>query len=780
MRNWSLILFLFALRLYTLGSNKNSYELKQGNVAINITVLSIVDSSLIPSAQLDIYYHSNSNERFLKDGTLNKDYVPACEFITTIFPDKYGAVNLTLKSNQNYKVTFKAANKIPQSFFIDTRNIPSNKRINYASIFYMKSCEQDTCYEDSTYYRIVGYSAEIERLKSRDVASYAGIEALKHKATIDFTDLAKTTQASLDETAEGGSNNLIVLPDKIGWVQGSDTFNIIDNRLQRQSKWRLFSSFKALISNRTDTSYFEGNYANDAKEGKWLVKTSKGKNRLSLLFKNGRFDEQVEVFDASEKLNIRANFDTLRNHFVGDITTYYQDGSKQLQLHVNDSAKKEGTQLAYYSSGSLAVVSTYKNNVRDGVTLLYTTNGNLGAKQTYKEGKLVEDKKFVEAAEMKEATQLLAQIDNDFSKTEAEVARAIRNLKMSEEEYISTISAQYNALKTAKNELENQQQLMLKTQQELDIEKLNGALNQEALIKTKIISIASIVAFLLSAMLLFVAAKRAKERKATNELLTHKNQQITEKSKELLDSITYAKRLQDAVLPSQQMVQGLFEESFLFFKPKDIVSGDFYWAEETADFKYMAIADSTGHGVPGAMVSMICHTALTRSLIEFKQVTPGEILNKTAELVTETFNKSAEVEVKDGMDISLVCWDKVNKQLTWAGANNGIYWVKNNEVQEIKGDKQSIGLNLKAPNFTTHILQHQPNGTTFYMTTDGIIDQFGGEKGKKFKSVNFKKELLAHHAKPIAQQASIFPKVFAEWKGDYDQVDDVSLFAFRV
>lgn len=253
---------------------------------------------------------------------------------------------------------------------------------------------------------------------------------------------------------------------------------------------------------------------------------------------------------------------------------------------------------------------------------------------------------------------------------------------------------------------------------------------------------------------------------------------IDEKNKEILDSITYAKRLQDAILPPIKMVTQHFPESFILYKPKDIVAGDFYWMETINDLILFAAADCTGHGVPGAMVSVVCSNALNRTVKEFRISDPGEILNKVRELVVETFEKS-ESEVKDGMDISLCGINKKTNELFWAGANNPLWLIKGDQLVEYKPNKQPIGkVDTPAP-FITHSVTLKKSDTVF-LFTDGYADQFGGPKGKKFKYAKFKECLLSIRNSDMTQQSVILNDVIENWKGNLEQVDDILILGIRI
>ncbi len=269
-----------------------------------------------------------------------------------------------------------------------------------------------------------------------------------------------------------------------------------------------------------------------------------------------------------------------------------------------------------------------------------------------------------------------------------------------------------------------------------------------------------------------------KQKQKVNLLIAKQKKHIEEKQQEILDSISYAKRLQEAILPPKEFVSKYASNNFILYKPKDIVAGDFYWAEYLNGKFYIAAADSTGHGVPGAMVSVVCSNALNRTVKEFKETETGKILDKTRDLVIETFEK-CESEVKDGMDISLLCIDSINKIITWSGANNPLWYIEGKELKEIKADKQPIGKTDNPKPFTTHKIEFKTN-TTFYLFTDGFADQFGGPKGKKFKYKQFSDLLMTNNNLELSVQLEQANKSFENWKGDLEQVDDVCVIAVKI
>lgn len=309
----------------------------------------------------------------------------------------------------------------------------------------------------------------------------------------------------------------------------------------------------------------------------------------------------------------------------------------------------------------------------------------------------------------------------------------------------------------------------------------------------------SLLVVLILLILAGIIFKSSQQRKKNNLLLQQKNTEITrqkeiveEQHKEITDSISYAKRIQEAILPSRYSLTENLKNGFVLFKPKDVVSGDFYWLENHQEAIYFAAADCTGHGVPGAMVSVICSNALSKSLLEENIANPGKILDRTRELVVERFAKS-DADVKDGMDISLVALQQITNTKTknnpnlpsyavqWAGANNPLWIVRKGatEVEEIKPDKQPIGKTDNPLPFTTHTLELEP-GDTLYIFTDGYQDQFGGERGKKFKAGKLRELLLRLQPESMEKQKELIHQAFNNWKGDLEQVDDVCIIGVRL
>jgi serine phosphatase RsbU (regulator of sigma subunit)/tetratricopeptide (TPR) repeat protein len=252
--------------------------------------------------------------------------------------------------------------------------------------------------------------------------------------------------------------------------------------------------------------------------------------------------------------------------------------------------------------------------------------------------------------------------------------------------------------------------------------------------------------------------------------------------KEISDSISYAKRIQDAILPTKETLNHHLKNGFVLFLPKDVVSGDFYWIEKVGSEVVFAVADCTGHGVPGAMVSIVCHNALNRAVREFKLIEPADILDKSREIIIETFAHNSE-NVKDGMDISLCSWNTQSNLIKWSGANNPLYIIPNTiavkDITIFSPDKQPVGKFELEKAFTQHEIQLK-KGDSFYLFSDGFMDQFGGENGKKYKYSRFRTFILSINHHSMKGQGELLEEEFNAWKKNLEQLDDVCLIGVKI
>lgn len=278
-----------------------------------------------------------------------------------------------------------------------------------------------------------------------------------------------------------------------------------------------------------------------------------------------------------------------------------------------------------------------------------------------------------------------------------------------------------------------------------------------------------------------IVKERTEEVVRQKEEIEKQRDEIAEKNQSITDSIEYASRIQKAVLPSNEFAKEILPEHFILFRPRDIVSGDFYWMTRKDNLLVMIAADCTGHGVPGAFMSMLGVSFLNEIVNRHEITTAGAILTQLRADVKKTLGQEGkEGEAKDGMDIALCIMDLDHMKLQYAGAYNPFYLFRNNELMEIKADRMPIGIYIKEKeSFTNNEIDLQKDDV-FYIFSDGFQDQFGGEDGQKYKTKNFKQLLLEIHNKPMAEQREILNTTIDQWRGKWEQVDDIIIMGVRV
>jgi len=277
--------------------------------------------------------------------------------------------------------------------------------------------------------------------------------------------------------------------------------------------------------------------------------------------------------------------------------------------------------------------------------------------------------------------------------------------------------------------------------------------------------------------------------KKVNDILEAQTNILNKKNKSLTDSLNYAKRLQSAVLPDASYLHKRLPEHFIYFNPKDIVSGDFYWYgevdsswdfDDASTIKILIASDCTGHGVPGAFMTLLGHNFLHLIVNIQEVIDPEQILYKLDQLVVETLRQRESGTMKDGMDIAIIALDEQKQQITFAGAGNPLFYVRNNELFEIKGSSFGIGgvLRNREKVFEPHKITYQ-KGDVFYIFSDGFYDQIGGGEGRKFYKKRFKELLIGLHKFPLDEQKSRLHNVFERWKSDKKQIDDVLIVGLK-
>ncbi len=270
------------------------------------------------------------------------------------------------------------------------------------------------------------------------------------------------------------------------------------------------------------------------------------------------------------------------------------------------------------------------------------------------------------------------------------------------------------------------------------------------------------------------------EKESALALIELQKRQLESKNNDITDSLIYAQRIQEALLPSESYFRKHFKDSFIFYKPKHIVSGDFYWIEEKGDKIFVVAADCTGHGVPGALMSMIGLNIIDKAINEDKIEIPSRILGVMNKELEDTFRSEKNIGtiIRDGMDIGLCVVDRKRKKVNYAGAFLPLYRIRDGSLDEIKPDKIIIGMNPEGLAYTDKEIDLLEDDI-FYIFSDGYVDQFGGSESKKFMYRRFRYLLLTIHKLPLEDQKAILDENIITWMGNREQVDDMMVIGFR-
>lgn len=486
-----------------------------------------------------------------------------------------------------------------------------------------------------------------------------------------------------------------------------------------------------------------------------------------------KFDMAIECFERSlkikEKLGNKKGCATTLNSIGG---TYYAMGNIDMALGYFEKANVIYLQLhdlkgAFPSCNNIGFMHLEKKNYTKALAYF--------------------DKAFALAKETHSTRNRITCLENL-----AAVHQELGNYKLATEYATEGSSLKDTLYDTEQATINAEMQTRFATekkQQENEI--LNLQLKSESFIKTIFIIAA---AFLF--VLVFFIFRGLKQKQKVNKALEEKNTIIEkqkqtvenqkhiveEQNKDITDSIRYAERIQNAIFPPEKLWNAVLPQSFVLFKPKDILSGDFYWIEQKGDLIFVAAADCTGHGVPGALISIVNYNLLNKAVLEKDLDQPHDILNYVnQQLILSLHQTYEESSVKDGMDISLCVINKRTLELQFAGANNPIYIIKDKNLLQFNGNKFPVGafIEEKVQLFTSQSIQLQKNDL-IYLFSDGYADQFGGPKGKKYKYQQLKDTFLEIQDLAMNEQQIHLAQNLKSWKGSLEQVDDVLVIGIRI
>ena len=491
-------------------------------------------------------------------------------------------------------------------------------------------------------------------------------------------------------------------------------------------------------------------------------------DRAVIYFSQGNYDKALETQLLAQKFAKEIGYNLIVGssyNIIGNIYQAQNNNSKALENYLSalklfeDIGNKNSLATSYFCIGNLYLKENKNNESRKYFEKAMKLAKEVGSKEIIKN---------------------IYEINSDLAAAQNNYKSAFENYKL----FIIYKDSTSN-IESAKKTLQSQMQFDFDKKQLADSlyakaeqEKIQEVAKVESK-KQKLITFFIALGLLLALTLASLIFRSLRIRNKQNKIITTQKSIVEEKQREITDSISYALRIQNALLPPQKLVKQYLKNSFILYKPKDIVAGDFYWMEIINDKILFAACDCTGHGVPGAMVSIVCHNALNRAVREFGLSEPAAILDKTTEIVIENFAKSEE-NIKDGMDISLCAYNTKTNQLEWSGANNSLWIIQNGNLLETKADKQPIGMNENSKPFTNHLFTLNA-GDTIYLFTDGFADQFGGETGeKKLTRKKFKEKLMSIQNLTLQEQGAALDKFIIDYKKDIDQIDDILVMGVQV
>ncbi|PCJ28142.1 MAG: hypothetical protein COA97_02375 [Flavobacteriales bacterium] len=502
-------------------------------------------------------------------------------------------------------------------------------------------------------------------------------------------------------------------------------------------------------------------YLNGEKNGGSKTYYENGEIKIMITYINDKPNGLYQAYYESGSLKETGIWKDKWN--FGSLTRYYENGNIQHRYSFGSKAKRVGYQIDYHPNGIISYFSMKRQKIQREFYIAYNSLGEDTLIKYYVGDSIIIYKNKGSRLKISDADKF-------------GVFNGVREF----------VNAQNALVYKKREEEENRISMEINTaRSEAKIKSQNIRLDNEKKIKYYLYF--GLILLLIIITIIYIAFRNKKKdnaiiAKQKNEVQKQKDI-IEQTHQEITDSIIYAKRIQNAILPPDKVVKEYLKESFIFYKPKDIVAGDFYWMESVASpsnkketIVLFAAADCTGHGVPGAMVSVVCNNGLNRSVREHRLSDPGEILDKTREIIIQEFEKSDD-DVKDGMDIAL-CSLEGNK-LLYAGANNPLWIIRNGKIIETKANKQPIGQFDNPEPYTTHAFELE-KGDSIYIFSDGYVDQFGGEKGKKFKPKAFRELLLSIQDKSMEEQKKIIDDAFETWRGTIEQVDDVCIIGVKV
>ncbi len=710
--------------------------------------------------------------------------------------NKDGAINFTLPSNRIFILAINRTSYF-RSFFTITSFFditPKHKSEDYQFYYTLHKCEPNKMEMDSSgIYRSVVFDFTEKKFTIINKTTGAKSNQLR-KDSLKLSNnkrlLAKENKSDLNQTKS--ANRQIEIDEKGNSFEriGLDTINRVDANDKKQGKWRYSNKWFTIDDKNLQPNYIQGEYINDKMEGNWNKYYDNDSIEIQFNSHKNSLTGDFKLFWPNGKLKSYGNWIPKTDNFTGPLKLFDETGSLDKELEFDSIGTLNGNQIVYYPNGLMAVLARTKNGLFDGQNIVFTEQGKVMIQRFYENGKLITEQNFAGASEKFSEVNIKKMLLNDQVNLSERLNKASSEIDTIKLKYTQIINERNEALDKAGLIIERQKNAIIEKQKQLSQMQLLNQLQNQKIKVQKLIVYGSSLLLILLFLILFLLWKRKKEDSAKHALLQELYYKIETQHKEIIDSIEYAERIQFAILPTKENIAKAFPQSFILFKPKDIVSGDFYWFQEVEGKKYIAACDCTGHGVPGALMSMVATDMLNEALVHTKKV--DEILAHTNRSIRVALKQSTDDDsTRDGMDIALCSFNDKTNVLQFAGAYRPLWLIRFShaeqseasknayELLEYKATKAAIG-GLTEDNQTFQLNEIQLHkGDTIYLASDGFADQFS-PADKKLMTKRFKEILLSIQHLSMPEQGNYLDKFITDWRGNMEQTDDVLVIGVRV
>jgi serine phosphatase RsbU (regulator of sigma subunit)/antitoxin component YwqK of YwqJK toxin-antitoxin module len=734
--------------------------------------------------------------------------------------NKDGAINFTLPSNRIFIVAINRTSYYRSFFTITTffNNTAKHKSEEYQFYYTLHKCEPNKMELDTSgIYRSVVFDFTEKKFTIINKTTGAKSNQLK-KDSLKLNNinrlLAKENKSDIEQTKS--AKRQIEIDEKGNSFEriGLDTINRLDANDKKQGKWRYSNKWFTIDDKNLQPNYIQGEYINDKMEGNWNKYYDNDSIEIQFNSQNNALTGDFKLFWPNGKLKSFGNWIPKTDKFAGPLKLFDETGSLDKELEFDSIGTLNGNQIIYYPNGLMAVLARTKNGLFDGQNIVFTEQGKVMIQRFYENGKLITEQNFAGASEKFSEVNVKKMLLNDQANLAERLNKASSEIDTIKLKYTQIIYERNEALDKAGLIIERQKNAIIEKQKQLSQMQLLNQLQNQKIKVQKLIVYGSSLLLILLFLILFLLWKRKKEDNAKHALLQELYFKIETQHNEIIDSIEYAERIQFAILPTKENIAKAFPQSFILFKPKDIVSGDFYWFQEVDGKKYIAACDCTGHGVPGALMSMVATDMLNEALVHTKKV--DEILAHTNRSIRLALKQSTDDDsTRDGMDIALCCFNDKTNMLQYSGAYRPLWLIRHAEQDsassaiapnvdsqlslkigavgkiaaqsrndawgliEYKATKAAIG-GLTEDNQTFQLNEIQlQKGDTIYLASDGFADQFS-PADKKLMTKRFKEILLSIQHLSMPEQGNYLDKFITDWRGNMEQTDDVLVIGVRV